>query len=252
MEFQDETKRRDIQPIFLSLGDDLLIYFLSNWLDVKSLVGLDLALTNHVERLLWKKYLSGINARVFDDWLYCHHSIRWLISRTVRVSNVLINCKGKPHINDTTFEGINTRFLQSINLGDCENLTDDGILAICDGCNHLLSIDLTCCGEITQSGISRLAQKCPLLKSIVLNSCDGITDNCLSIVANGCQELQAIDLSCCKSVSDAGILSLVKGCPQLKSIILIGCKSLTDTSFTAIANGCPNLDHINLYDNSID
>ena len=114
MESHDETKRRDSQRNFLSLGDDLLIYFLSNWLDVRSLVGLDLAITNHVERLLWKKYLSGINARVFDDWLYCHQSIRWLISRTVRVSNFFINCKAKPHINDATFEGINTPFLQKL------------------------------------------------------------------------------------------------------------------------------------------
>ena len=44
--------------------------------------------------------------------------------------------------------------LQSINLGDCDQVTDAGISALGAGCGQLRSINLAGCSKVTDAGIS--------------------------------------------------------------------------------------------------
>ena len=44
--------------------------------------------------------------------------------------------------------------LLSIDLGDCDQVTDAGISALVAGCGQLLCIDLGDCDQVTDAGIS--------------------------------------------------------------------------------------------------
>ena len=117
-------------PNLLHLSDDLLIFFLSSWLDVRSLGLLDIAVANRNNRLFWQKCLSATNASVFDDWRYNHSSISWLIQRRISATKIQINYRNGMKVSDSTFDGIHIPLLRSIYLSNCTDMTDRGVLSI--------------------------------------------------------------------------------------------------------------------------
>ena len=70
---------------FLSLlSDDLQVLFLSRWLDVRSLVTLDAAVSSHRLRPYWLTLLRCLNSAATDDWDHSSSSLNWLSRRGIR------------------------------------------------------------------------------------------------------------------------------------------------------------------------
>ena len=88
------------------------------------------------------------------------------------------------------------------------------------GLSQVTSIDLYNCESISDVGVSAIAQGCPLLTRICLHGCRLISDMGVSAIAQGCPLLISIDLNNCQSISDVGLSAIAQGCPQLTSINL--------------------------------
>ena len=138
------------------------------------------------------------------------------------------------------------RHLTSINLANCQDISNVGISAIAEGCHHLTSINLCRCAGISDIGVVAIAEGCHGLTSINLCRCAGISDIGVVAIAEGCPGLTSIDLSGSGRISDTGVVAIAEGCPGLTSIDLSVCRYISDISVVAIAEGCHGLTSINL------
>ena len=74
--------------IFNLLSDDLERFFLSLWLDVRSLVTLDVAVSGDTLRPRWKMLLQSLKSPAMDDWYHSMESVMWLSGRGIRPSQL--------------------------------------------------------------------------------------------------------------------------------------------------------------------
>ena len=137
--------------------------------------------------------------------------------------------------------------LTSIDLSNCDGISDIGVSAIAEGCHQLTSIDLSNCDGISDIGVSAIAEGCHQLTSIDLRGCQSISDIGVSAIAEGCHQLTSITLSNCDGISDISVSALAEGCHQLTSINLVCCQNISDIGLSAIAEGCHQLTSINIY-----
>ena len=136
--------------------------------------------------------------------------------------------------------------LTSIDLTGCQNISNEGVTAIAEGCHKLTSINLSGCSNISNVVLSTLAEGCHQLTSIDLSHCDGISDEGLLALAERCHQLTSINLYFCSIITDIGISALAEGCHQLTSINLSYCHRISDIGVSALAEGCRQLTSINL------
>ena len=155
-------------PMSLSLfrvGDDWL-RLISEWLEAHVLGLLDVAISNEAGRASWLKSLRSIQFGFLDNFYQNHSSIRWLILRGANLSSIKVKESTAWAITSKTFEGICMPSLRNLNLGSCDELTDDTLAAIALGCSQLLSIKLRNCIKITDKGIRALSSGCRQLQKI--------------------------------------------------------------------------------------
>ena len=225
----------------LMVNEDLSMLFLSEWIDYRSMVTLDVAITNHRTRILWLQRLRSISGGDVNNYMHSDLSMRWLIRRGLKPCTTRMNVKCKGSITDSTFEGIDAASLRHVSLNGCDLITDTCISVIAHGCRLLQSIDLTGCRRVTDVGVSAVGNGCPVLQSIDLSGCDNVTDVGVSAVGDGCPLLQSINLSRCRSVTDVGVSAVGNGCPLLQSINLGHCNSVTDVGVSALRHERPQL-----------
>ena len=174
-----------------------------------------------------------------------------------------------------------SRQLISMDIGYCQNITDEGFEGFADGCldrrnvnvhnghdtiyseqkknmsnsgasaparssSLLQNVNLSACEKITDMGISALGRSCPHLSSINLHNCEQITDLGISALAYSCPHLIKINISYCKEITDMGISALGRSCPHLSNINLNNCEEITDTGISALAQSCPHLSSFNI------
>lgn len=156
-------------PLLLTLlSDDLKVYFLSVWLDVCSLVNLDVALTSHEWRPHWMKILHSSRSAAIDNWNHSRSSLMWLIGRKIPIIRMQIG------VNAWQVRGCDLVLLQTIDL---------------------VHLGLNGCCYITDQCVSDIAQRCRKLCSIDLDGCRSLTDVGISALGTGCGQLQTINLS---------------------------------------------------------
>jgi hypothetical protein len=227
-----------LSSLFLGYSNDLLEFFLSNWLDPRTLGALDTAITNTRSRPQWMKSLSTISTTVFDNLNFGDSSMRWLIKRRINITKIHVDWKKKLQLQDSSLCGIDIPSLISLDLSGCVGITDEGVTAFAHGCPNLSSVNLTGCYDIVSTGISDLAL-CSKLESANFNDCN-VTDSNILALANGCPKLKSIDLTYC-DIRNAGISALARGCPNLSSINLAGCWRICDEDLVVIAHGLRNI-----------
>lgn len=229
------------------VSDDWLISLLEDWLTVKMIGVLDMAVTNNVERTLWFGSLRRTKANAFSHFLYDNSSIRWLIKRGPSTTSIQIMPSKESEITDSTFDGICVPSLLSVDLSNCTNLTDSGVESIAKGCHSLQSIKLELCRKLFNNGsLNGLAFNYSKLESLNLNCCANFTDDCLIDLAKGCPHLSCIDLTNGQYITDDGLEELVKGCRQINEIVLSNCYRITDDGLISLANNLPRLQMIDL------
>ena len=260
-------------PSFLALlSYDLQVFFLSMWLDVPSLVNLDVALSCRNWRAQWMTLLHSVRSAGIDEWGHSYASLMWLTRRGICARRMQMKVdgwrvRGRDLILLLTIElvhlGLNgccwimtdqcvmnvihqCRNLKGLDISRCTSLTDAGVIALGAGCGQLQSINLADCSSVTDAGVTALVAGCGQLQSINLGGCRNVTDAGMSALGAGCGLLQSINLGGCSNVTDAGILALGAGCGQLQSINLEGCNNVTDAGMSALGAGCGLLQSINL------
>ena len=151
-----------------------------------------------------------------------------------------------PWINDAVVVALaeGCRHLININLHGCTGITDAAVTALATGCRKLTDIDLSET-RITDAAATALAAGSLKLTNIDLSGC-AITDDAVVALATGCPNLTTIDLSYCHHITGAAFTALATGCPKLRTIHLNGCYNFTDVGTQALAGLCPNLTTIRL------
>ena len=241
-----ESKSSAPHPMLFQLGDDLLVHFVSDWLDVVCLSKLDISTSCSYSRPIWEVCLRLINAKAFDGWCHCRSSLEWLIKRTLMVTSIQTLPHAALTLSDISLKGIKLHSLKSVNLNNCKCITDDGIALIAKGCPNLLTVNFRRCDCMTDVSITALALGCPQLQTIDLTSCSSISDMSLTVLAWRCQHLRSIKLKLCTAITDGGVVALALGCPALQSIDLSGCDNVTNICLRAISEKCHQLNSIHL------
>jgi hypothetical protein len=128
--------------------------------------------------------------------MHSHSSMRWLISRDLRTSSIMMSDQYCDQITDLTFESMNIPGLERISLDSCYNVTYDIIRAVLRGCPLLVEISLAYCNHrgMTDAIPLELGLWCPQLRSISLEGCIWLTDVGVSSLSRGCPLLQSVDL----------------------------------------------------------
>ena len=144
--------------------------------------------------------------------------------------------------------------LMSMDIGESQHITDEGIIGFSDGCQNITDMNLTDglystemeqkCRRgyfnISKSGASAPAHNCPILRTINLSSCKRIVDIGISALIYVCPLLSDINLAYCRRLIDMGISALASSCPHLSNINLSYRKHITDIGISALACCCIN------------
>ena len=169
-------------PLFLAL-EDRQIPIICVWLDMQSLGRLDVAVSCSCGRELWLMILESITCKAIDMWHHSYSSMIWAIMRRIRLTHIQVNSKHRDRICKVIFEAVGIlsiwkerKYLESIDLHDCEGITDICVSALGHGCSQLKTINLSGCQGITDIGVSALGRGCGQLQSINLYHCRGVTD----------------------------------------------------------------------------
>ena len=243
------------QSALFQLSDDLHILFLSSWLDLRSFVTLDVAVSNHAQRIFWKNILPALQISAVDDWAHNYASFKWLIKRGLRASRVEIKFNAAM-VSGLDISQLDTTKLLHLGLVDCCCLVDSCILAHAVNLQILESIDLRGCSLLTDASISLLGQGCPLLRNIAFGESHALssgfvtignkiyTDIGLYAIGKGCPLLESVNLTGCAQVTDDGLSAIAYGCPHMQSIDLTGCRQISDAGAAAVSGACPDLKSI--------
>ena len=258
-----------VRLLLHELSDDLHTLLLSQWLDVRSLLTLDVAVSSNTSRPYWKTLLASLRSSSIDSIDHSASSLMWVMQRGICASRVkmkdnawrvpgcdlsLLKTIGLFHLGLNNCCSVTDKcVLRAINgwrrkrwmvaPSRCIEVADGGISALSTGYGQLQSINLHGCSNVTDVGISALSAGCGQLQSIELTYCIMVTDVGISALSAGCGQLQSIDLERCRKVTDVGISALSAGCGQLQSINLTHC-DVTDVGISALSRGCSKLQSI--------
>ena len=183
----------------------------SNWLDIKSLSTLDIAIACRRQRLIWLSCLRAIDSAAIKAFFHYPSSIKWLIGRNITITSIQMN--PKYHVRKNQFDGLITSSVRIINFHGCP--VHDGVL-------------------------TSLALACPLLQHADLGECFAYDSDVMTFAEAG----PRLNLSRC--IRDTGLTALTENCPLLRSVDCSGIEHLTTTELAALANGCPLLKSINM------
>ena len=245
------------------VSDDWISHLLT-WLDLNSICHLDIAICNRDNRQSWLNSLTTVDAVAIDEHKQGHSSMRWMISRRIKLKYIRINAIKAHEITGGTFLGIASEWIISMDLSDCINLHDgdleviirelhskddcfyDNEFAPSKRCFRLKSINLSGCFRLSGIALFPLLRAGHNLNSIELEGCKNITDINVLTLVHSCPLLSNVNFAHCKSITDIGIAALARWCPALRTINLSGCHKLTDKSLLSLAEHCPQLSSIDL------
>ena len=140
-----------VPSFFNLLGDDLQRFFLSLWLDVRSLVTLDVAVSSDTLRPRWMMLLESLKSPAMDDWYHNMASLMWLSRRGIRPLRLQRKEVGTWRVRGCDILLLETSDLVYLGLRGCSNITDQCVMDIVKRCRKLLVIELGDCREVTDA-----------------------------------------------------------------------------------------------------
>ena len=149
----------------------LLTCFLNEWLVVHDICSLDQAITCSDHRDHWLALLKTIKHNSsFEAWEHTHRSIRWMMSRKISLTHMIIKFND---ITSNTFVNFNMQSLKSFRTRTMEDfhrtsyrVLDKCILTIGQGCPNIESIYLGDFITLTEPMAHKLQDFCPNIKVI--------------------------------------------------------------------------------------
>ncbi|KAJ3413222.1 hypothetical protein HDV05_008282 [Chytridiales sp. JEL 0842] len=184
-------------------------------------------------------------------------------------------------VNDDVCKGIAKgpgTSLKTLDLSDCEQITDVGLQEISAMCTNLEDLNLKACSLITDNSITsffdrtccpsniKILQppKPPTLRFLNVGLCNKLTDSCVEKISKYCSSrpsqkyagMHTLKLSGCFKITDSSLNSMIctstasptnKSDLSLRLLCLSGCYQITSTALQTLLPRIPLLESINLY-----
>ena len=130
--------------------------------------------------------------------------------------------------------------LEDLAVNGCENITDAALRVV--RLPKLTNLDLEDCPDISDAGLIELSRQCTALKSLRI-SYASITDAAVSAVARNCPDIEVLDIDD-TGVTVASVLAIARA-PNLKSLNCYAPNCiLTDEALYALGRGCKKLERL--------
>ena len=122
-----------VRLLLHELSDDLHILLLSQWLDVRSLVTLDVAVTSNTSRPYWKALLGSLRSPSIDSMDHSASSLMWMIRRGICASRVQMKREAW-RVPGCDLSLLKTSGLLHLGLNNCSSVTDECIVKAVNRC----------------------------------------------------------------------------------------------------------------------
>jgi F-box/leucine-rich repeat protein 9 len=171
-----------------------------------NLKALDLsALQISFHKGLYKKFYPASQNEPSESVLTFHYISRFIESNAEKLkeltfNNTLIDGNALVTLSEST-----NLHLKTLNLRNCEQLTNDGIISLIKVQTHLQHLDLTQTVRLTDLSLYEICEHLRDLKSLKLRRCRAITDLGLKRIVE-LENLEILDVSECELVTSAAIV----------------------------------------------
>lgn len=126
--------------------------------------------------------------------------------------------------------------LQVLNLDGCQEVDDDGLIALAAKCTSLLVLSLYWNVRATDKGFSRLlrAQQGKNLRTVSFSGCKHLSDNAVQRLVAKAPKVEVLDLTRCPKVTDSGLLLVCECLEHLRVLRLYAMAQLSAEAFAAL------------------
>ncbi|XP_028837583.1 F-box/LRR-repeat protein 4 isoform X2 [Denticeps clupeoides] len=135
--------------------------------------------------------------------------------------------------------------LRHLNLGSCVMVEDYDVVAsmLAARCRFLSSLDLWRCHNLTERGLSELVSGCRLLEELDLGWCSTLqsSSGCFQHLARCLPHLRKLFLTANRTVCDADVEELANCCPALQHLDILGTRMVGPASLRKLLQSCPKL-----------
>lgn len=111
-------------------------------------------------------------------------------------------------------------------------------------CHELTSLDLDDCNRITDNTLSFLSTGCPLLEKLILSLCEQVTDQgihwLITSTQSASQNLKILELDNCPVLTDKS-LEYLSQCSSLKRIDIYDCQGFSKKAIKEFMKANPEL-----------
>lgn len=152
------------------LSDDVSALILSRWLDVRSLLTLDTAVSSKTLRPYWMTLLRSLRATEIDNMDHSASSLMWMTKRGICPSRLQMKVDAW-RARECDLSLLNIRNLLHIGLNECTHVTDTCILKFMVR-SHRKRRRKNECSEKNDVYVSVKSYRCSILQSINLAGCD--------------------------------------------------------------------------------
>jgi hypothetical protein len=143
----------------------------------------------------------------------------------------------------------NSPLLQSIDLFEQGQLTDDSLIALGQHCHLLRDVHILS-SSITSVGLMAIAAGCPLLEVLCFDVIKySSLETSVEAIARGCPQLRSLAVTY-PGLSAQAVLALAECCPLLERVVFTG-EDVGDVEITALVRGCPQLTDMDIQDTGI-
>ncbi|KFK26357.1 hypothetical protein AALP_AA8G237900 [Arabis alpina] len=118
--------------------------------------------------------------------------------------------------------------LEALDISDIDNLTDESLEHITDGCRYLNSVKLTKNRFSDEAVAAFLEVRGGSLNQLCLNHVRNVGQEAAISLAKNCKRLHHLDLSWCRKLTEGELRLILSSCSLLKSLKLFGWTHVKD------------------------
>jgi hypothetical protein len=116
--------------------------------------------------------------------------------------------------------------IERLDLSEGRKIINRSLSKIADGCRNLKALELSNCHNVSDRGVIEIADCYPKLLELHLPCDDGhpcISNDSVIKIAEGYLLLRGLDLCRCGDISDVSLIKIAEGCHMLRILDLSFC-----------------------------
>ncbi|CAD5116065.1 DgyrCDS4997 [Dimorphilus gyrociliatus] len=198
-----------------------------------------LSCNNLTEESMWDSLTSSIVKLVSLDSVYLTDNAVEAIAESLPSLNYLH--LQSYHMTDASLAYFRFNLhIRTLKLEFCWEITDDGVLSICQCLNGLNELSLAGCSKITDDSVEIISDSLLHLRSLNLSWCIKLTNRSLKMIAFKENVLEELYLDRCSQITNIGLKYLLPISTTLVTLSLRWCKEISDKGLEC----CSNFKHL--------